>query len=114
MLTVAAFEPISPSSCSDPPNYRNIYNYLSAATRGTPLPDVSPNDAAVILELLEDVVRTLSCSETLIQRDFMHQRYCELRSIMIDDHPEISEIKTNSTNPFAIPFEILEFKKVEK
>ncbi|XP_012567091.1 uncharacterized protein LOC100199488 isoform X1 [Hydra vulgaris] len=115
VLTVAGFEPVGCSSSPTDysPNYQNIYNYLAAATRGTNLPDVSPIDAAVILELLEDVVRSLSCSETLIQRDFMHKRYSELRNIMVAGHVEKPEVCSNSTNPFAIPYEILDFKNAK-
>ena len=115
VLTVAALEPTLSGSCANPPNYNNIYNYLSAVTRGTEVPQLAADDAVVILELLEDLVGALSKSETLIQREFMHMRYAQLRGYLHCDPINNEQSSSSrqffsSTNPFAIPFDILEFK----
>lgn len=115
VLTVAALEPTITVPSDDQPDHNNIYSYLSAVTRGTDVPDLPANDAAVILDLLQDLIKTLSKSETLIQREHMHNRYAEMRYLMEPNCDEISTSNRNqpcgsSTNPFAIPFGVLEFK----
>jgi len=115
-LTVAALEPVKTSAAMphQQPNYGNIYNYLSSVTRGTEVPNLPANDAMVVLELLEDLIYWLSKSQTLIQREFMHARYAELRRFLnsnaSDESLEADRPFNTSTNPFAIPFDILEFK----
>jgi len=115
-LTVAALEPVKTSAAMphQQPNYGNIYNYLSSVTRGTEVPNLPANDAMVVLELLEDLIYWLSKSQTLIQREFMHARYAELRRFLhtnaSDETQEADRPFNTSTNPFAIPFDILEFK----
>jgi len=111
VLTVAALEPVKNNKTTYEPNYGNIYNYLSCVTRGTNAPDLPVDDAIVVLGLLEDLIKWLSKSQTLIQREFMHARYAELRKYLHPSGEENSERQYNtSTNPFAIPFDILEFK----
>jgi len=113
VLTVAALEPTdaTPSVCETPPNYNNIYSYLSAVTRGSDVPDLPAGDAVVILDLLEDLIRNLSKSQPLVQREFMHDRYLELRYLLEDKaENNLTEVCNGSTNPYAIPFEVLEFK----
>lgn len=116
VLTVAALEPVKQNKTygSKQPNYGNIYNYLSAVTRDADLPPELPvEDAIVMLDLLEDLIKWLSSSDTLVQREFMHQRYAELRQYLniSDDETTAHDGQFNtSTNPFSIPFDILEFK----
>jgi len=112
VLTVAALEPIQNiENVISHPNYSNIYNYLSSVTRGTEAPELPANDAAVVLELLEDLIKWLSKSQTLVQREFMHTRYADLRKHLTSTRDETADTQYNtSTNPFAIPFDILEFK----
>lgn len=115
VFTVAALEPSSGNTeCSNEPNYANVYNYLSSVMRGTTsIPQLAANDAAIVLELLEDLIHTLSRSETLIQRQFMHERYGEIRKYLTNNN-EASKANQNiingSTNPFGIPFDVLDFK----
>lgn len=79
----------------------------------TSIPQLAANDAAIVLELLEDLIHTLSRSETLIQRQFMHERYGEIRKYLTNNN-EASKANQNiingSTNPFGIPFDVLDFK----
>ena len=112
VLTVAALEPVQNiDTCNNQPSYSNIYNYLSSVTRGTEVPDLPVDDAVVLLELLEDLIIWLSKSQTLIQREFMHARYAELRkNLHQSDDEDTKKQYYTSTNPFAIPFDILEFK----
>lgn len=135
VLTVSALEPINimaenqeatASSSSTEvqnslPNYKNLYNYLSAITRGVDPPTLSPVEAAVVLDLLEDLILTLSKSQTLIQREYLHSNYSELRKhlnlppLTSEDEATVSpKKKFSSTNPFGIPFEILNFKLLEQ
>ena len=78
--------------------------------------DLPPNDAVVVLELLEDLIKWLNKSQTFIQREFMHTRYAELREHLNleggvgEEGEEGGRTYNTSTNPFAIPFDILEFK----
>lgn len=118
VFTVAALEPSSGNTeCSNEPNYTNIYNYLSSVMRGvTTIPQLAANDAAIVLELLEDLIHTLSRSETLIQRQFMHERYGKIRNYLTNNNETNQNNKANqniisgSTNPFGIPFDVLDFK----
>lgn len=118
VFTVAALEPSSGNTeCSNEPNYTNIYNYLSSVMRGvTTIPQLAANDAAIVLELLEDLIHTLSRSETLIQRQFMHERYGKIRNCLTNNNETNQNNKANqniisgSTNPFGIPFDVLDFK----
>jgi len=116
VFTVAALEPVPATSCAQPPNYGNIYTYLSSVLRGdVTTPQLPADDAIIVLDLLEDLISTLSNSETLLQRDFMHQRYAELRSNLISSTNEgataLTAVKYGSTNPFGIPINVLEFKE---
>ena len=112
VFTVAALEPSSGNTeCSNKPNYTNIYNYLSSVMRGaTTIPQLAANDAAIVLELLEDLIHTLSRSETLIQRQFMHERYGKIRNYLTNNNETNQNIINGSTNPFGIPFDVLDFK----
>jgi Small nuclear RNA activating complex subunit 2-like. len=134
VLTVSALEPInlraeiqaetaaasgSTESQDSTPNYKNIYNYLSAITRGSDAPPLSPVESAVVLDLLENLILTLSKSQTLIQREHLHSNYNELRKYLNlptteDGGTASPKKKFSSTNPFGIPFEILNFKMLEQ
>lgn len=117
VLTVAALEPVENNDNNiNQPNFCNIYNYLSSITRGTEAPELPANDAAVLLDLLEDLIKWLSESHSLVQREYMHNQFVKLReqqseTITMDGHNEVQF--NTSTNPFAIPFDILEFKGAE-
>ena len=91
MLTVAALEPINNKETTSEPStsvertkadYRNIYNYLSAITRGSEPPELNITEAAILLDIIENLIRTLSKSQTLIQREFLHSEYKELRRFL--------------------------------
>lgn len=122
-VDTTSFSPAE-TSAVDLPNYSQIYNYLSAITSGREIPDLKIADAAIVLDLLEDLVLTLSKSESLVQREFMHEKYKELREYM-DAEPlsSSSEEQTlqrenlkrySSANPFGISFEVLDFKSFLK
>jgi len=113
VLTVAALEPVEKSENINLPNFCNIYNYLSSVTRGTEAPELHANDASVVLELLEDLIKWLSKSHTLVQREFMHIQYANLCNNLSRTVYENRTQFNTSTNPFAIPFDILEFKTGE-
>lgn len=135
-MTVAALEPRNEkrnaeNSDWELPDYTKIYNYISAITSGREIPELTATDAAVVLDLLEDLILTLSKSETLVQREFMHTQYQELRKYLELDSEQNPEVKQqqqdeqnrndlkrfSSTNPFGISFEMLDFKcftKVDK
>jgi len=125
VLTVAALEPKPTSG----PDYKKIYNYLSAVTRGTEAEELGPLEAAVVVDLIDDLIDTLSSSEALLQRELLHERYGQMRQLLIregDDDPNKQPVDRSieaqkvlnskvrqtfpSMNPFAIPFELLELK----
>jgi len=126
-LTVAALEPINASpmgegsstsaASSSAPSYRNIYTYLSAITRGAEGPVLNSSESAIVLSMLEDLILTLSKSQTLIQREFLHSSYPELRSILQTQEGQEANsrnVNFNSINPFGVPFDILDFQLLEQ
>ena len=124
VFTVTALEPINiksdeeASSAADGsvPSYKNIYNYLSSISRGTDVAQLNIAEASIVLSLLEDLILTLSKSQTLIQREYLHSSYKELRKYL--DLPGVENLEKeeifSSMNPFGIPSEILNFQLLDQ
>ena len=87
---------------------------MSAITRGAEGPALNPSESAIVLSMLEDLILTLSKSQTLIQREFLHSSYTELRTILHTSENEGVTINGNSINPFSVPFDILDFQLLEQ
>eukprot|EP00795_Rhopilema_esculentum_P013652 gene13652-4551_t len=132
IMTAAAREPETDSNASDPtmtPNYSNIYNYLALLLRGGKPPDLSPIDADVVLNLLNDLIERFANSYTMLQREFLHDAFSVLSGknngqasmennteTFSTDPLDSSQNKQQSRefssfNPFNVPAILLDFKK---
>lgn len=125
VFTVTALEPINLKSDAESssqesesiPSYKKIYNYMSSITRGVDSVQLNTAEATIVLSLLEDLILTLSKSQTLIQREHLHSSYEELRKYLNfseDEDNSDEKEKYLSINPLGIPFEILNFNLLEQ
>lgn len=90
---------------------------MSSITRGVDSVQLNTAEATIVLSLLEDLILTLSKSQTLIQREHLHSSYEELRKYLNfseDEDNSDEKEKYLSINPLGIPFEILNFNLLEQ
>lgn len=119
MFTVAALEPINEKSMTvvegEAPSYKNIYNYLSSITKGCEVVQLNNAEASIVLSLLEDLILTLSKSQTLLQKEHLHSNYVELRKYFeLSSNGKKPEHVFPSINPFGIPSDLINFQSLEQ
>ena len=123
------------------PNYSNIYKYIAALMSCETPPPVTSIEAAVLLDLIQDLSEQLKSLDTTAQRDFLLHKCAELQTKRVDTKTERhdgsgdastsratggndtspSEAATAgdkrpalfSINPFAIPVKLLRLDKPE-
>ena len=86
---------------------------MSSITKGCDVGPLNNAEASIVLSLLEDLILTLSKSQTLIQKEYLHSNYKELRKYL--------DVPTNekkgvfpSINPFDIPSDLINFQCLEQ
>ena len=119
VFTVAALEPINEKSTTvvegEAPSYKNIYNYLSSITKGCEVVQLNNAEASIVLSLLEDLILTLSKSQTLLQKEHLHSNYVELRKYFeLSSNGKKPEHVFPSINPFGIPSDLINFQFLEQ
>ena len=119
VFTVAALEPINEKSMTvvegEAPSYKNIYNYLSSITKGCEVVQLNNAEASIVLSLLEDLILTLSKSQTLLQKEHLHSNYVELRKYFeLSSNGKKPEHVFPSINPFGIPSDLINFQSLEQ
>lgn len=118
VFTVAALEPINETTTKttvegNAPSYKNIYNYLSSITKGCDVGPLNNAEASIVLSLLEDLILTLSKSQTLIQKEYLHSNYNELRKYFLPNGKKPEHVFP-SINPFGIPSDLINFQFLEQ
>ncbi|XP_029186276.2 uncharacterized protein LOC114953979 [Acropora millepora] len=126
-MTIAAMEPTESNPGTQTPDYGQIYTLLSRVMREQPLPNLSPLDARVILDLLTDLERRLAVHDVSNQINFVISKYREImETTSAEVQPSSIQTKTgqgssnpsnrprtqlSSLNPLNVPVELLNLKK---
>ncbi|CAH3105193.1 unnamed protein product [Porites lobata] len=121
IMTIAAMEPVQSEPGNPAPDYSQIYTLLSRVMREQPPPDLTPIDASVILDLLNDLERRLAGHDISSQVQFVVNKSKEIMATAAGTTGQgSSDAGSNSgrpksqlfsLNPLNVPVQLLNLKK---